>query len=93
MEPQSYFYFRDYARYDLAMLRFAQRGDAKIAENFYVKSDGTRCYYFEEEEIKLLLQEAGWEVQKAQTDFRMVKNRAKGLEMKRVWVQAVCYKC
>lgn len=46
MDPQSYFYFRDYAKYDLAMLRFAQRKDAKISENFYVKSDGTRCYYF-----------------------------------------------
>ena len=36
--------FRDYGLYDYAMLRFG-RGQ-KIEENFYVRQDGTRAYYF-----------------------------------------------
>ena len=38
--------FRDYALYDHAMLRFS-RGH-KISENFYMRQDGTRVYYFSE---------------------------------------------
>jgi len=36
--------FRDYGIYDHAMLRFS-RGH-KLAEQFYVRQDGTRAYYF-----------------------------------------------
>ncbi|KAI0231701.1 tRNA N(3)-methylcytidine methyltransferase METTL6 [Lamellibrachia satsuma] len=36
--------FRDYGMYDHAMLRFS-RGH-KLAEQFYVRQDGTRAYYF-----------------------------------------------
>ena len=38
--------FRDYGLYDHAMLRFS-RGH-KLAEQFYVRQDGTRAYYFTE---------------------------------------------
>ena len=38
--------FRDYGLYDHAMLRFG-RGH-KIADNFYVRQDGTRAFYFSE---------------------------------------------
>lgn len=64
MEPNSYFYFRDYGRYDLAMIRFAKRKDAKLGDNFYLKSDGTRCYYFDEDELKELLESVGWSIEK-----------------------------
>lgn len=37
---------RDYGLYDHAMLRFAP--GHKISENFYVRQDGTRAYYFSE---------------------------------------------
>ena len=38
--------FRDYGLYDHAMLRFG-RGH-KLSDNFYVRQDGTRAYYFSE---------------------------------------------
>jgi len=38
--------FRDYAEGDMAQARFESEGVSKIAENFHVRGDGTRAYYF-----------------------------------------------
>ena len=39
--------FRDYAEGDLAHGRLGDAGkQQKLAPNFYVRGDGTRCFYF-----------------------------------------------
>ena len=55
MKPGGVLLFRDYGLYDHAMLRFG-RGH-KIADNFYVRQDGTRAYYFSEGNVHLCVQE------------------------------------
>ena len=40
---------RDYGLYDHAMLRFAP--GHKLTDNFYVRQDGTRAYYFSQGKI------------------------------------------
>lgn len=44
LKPGGYFLIRDYAKGDMAELRF-DSGRKKISDNFFVRKDGTRAYY------------------------------------------------
>lgn len=61
MKPGSIIYFRDYGKYDFAQINFSRKKGRKLKDNFYVKHDGTRCYYASEEEISQLFKNAGFE--------------------------------
>ncbi len=39
-------FFRDYGKYDFAELKFAEKEHSKLKDNFYVRNDFTRAYYF-----------------------------------------------
>ena len=52
MKPGSFFYFRDYGRYDFGQLNMSNKKNRKLAENFYVKHDGVCVYYFDQTELE-----------------------------------------
>ncbi|KAK7290964.1 hypothetical protein RIF29_05781 [Crotalaria pallida] len=88
VKPNGYVLFRDYATGDLAQERFSGK-DQKISDNFYVRGDGTRAYYFSNEFLTSLFKENGFDVHKLDVCCKQVENRSRELIMNRRWVQAV----
>eukprot|EP00118_Oscarella_pearsei_P010401 m.63723 g.63723 ORF g.63723 m.63723 type:complete len:275 (+) comp35187_c0_seq1:74-898(+) len=78
--------FRDYGLYDHAMLRF-DRGK-KLEENFYVRQDGTRVYYFSKEKLVELGELTGYDVVCCEYVHRETVNKKENLRVPRVFVQA-----
>jgi len=87
LKPNGCILFRDYAVGDLAQERFSGK-DQRISENFYVRGDGTRAFYFSNEFLETLFSEQGFEVEELDVCCKQVENRSRELVMNRRWVQA-----
>ncbi|XP_049888001.1 tRNA N(3)-methylcytidine methyltransferase METTL6 [Pectinophora gossypiella] len=85
LRPGGVLLFRDYGRYDMAQLRF--KPGHKIADNFYMRQDGTRSYYFTEEELANLFMETGFEIMSNTYVQRRTVNFKEGIDVPRIFVQ------
>ncbi|KAI4890695.1 hypothetical protein NFI96_033757, partial [Prochilodus magdalenae] len=59
LKPGGIVLFRDYGLYDHAMLRF--KSGSKLGENFYVRQDGTRSFFFSREYLGNLFHQVGFQ--------------------------------
>lgn len=99
LKPGGSVLFRDYGRGDLAQVRF--KAGRWMEENFYVRGDGTRVYFFEKEELERIwggdAGEGGgdeptktsprFNILDLDVDRRMIVNRQKKIKMYRCWIQ------
>lgn len=102
LKPGGTLVFRDYGRYDEAQIKLGTSRNKRLSDNFYVKHDGTRCYYFTTEDVQRLFGKcdekeeggssnelgAGLEVLELKYVQRVYKNRSDDATRKRIWVQA-----
>ncbi|KAH3835358.1 tRNA N(3)-methylcytidine methyltransferase METTL6-like [Dreissena polymorpha] len=86
LKPDGCLLLRDYGLYDYAMLRFTP--GHKLAENFYVRQDGTKAFYFTIEKLTSLASEAGFSVNTCEYVHRKTVNKKEGLCVPRIFVQA-----
>ncbi|XP_020223099.1 methyltransferase-like protein 6 [Cajanus cajan] len=84
LKPGGMVFFRDYGLYDMTMLRFEP--DKRVGFREYMRSDGTRSYFFCLDTVRSLFLGAGFT--ELELDYCCVKsvNRQKGKCMRRVWV-------
>ena len=80
-------YFRDYARYDMAQLRFAQRKKNKVGDNLYMRKDKTLSYFFDKNEIEQLFIKYGFSIVNSNLICRLIENRKENKKMHRLWLQ------
>ncbi|KAL0984846.1 hypothetical protein UPYG_G00149090 [Umbra pygmaea] len=86
LKPGGIILFRDYGLYDHAMMRF--KAGNKLGENFYVRQDGTRAYFFSKECLADLFNGAGFENVTNDYVLRETVNKKEGLCVTRVFLQS-----
>ncbi|KAG7336267.1 hypothetical protein KOW79_000960 [Hemibagrus wyckioides] len=82
LKPGGIVLFRDYGLNDHAMLRF--KSGSKLGENFYVRQDGTRSFFFSREYLANLFQRAGFHTLVNEYVLRETVNKKEGLCVPRI---------
>ncbi|XP_075678476.1 tRNA N(3)-cytidine methyltransferase METTL6 [Dermatophagoides pteronyssinus] len=77
--------FRDYGLYDYSMIRYSN--GHKLSENFYVRQDGTRTYYFSIDVMRKLAAESNLEIIQLDYVQRETRNIKENLCVPRIFLQ------
>jgi tRNAThr (cytosine32-N3)-methyltransferase len=94
LKPGGVVLFRDYGRGDLAQVRF--KAGRWMDDNFYVRGDGTRVYFFEKDELAKIWDGSSSQLDDVQHHFdildldvdrRLIVNRQRRIKMYRCWIQ------
>uniref|UniRef100_A0A5S6QPS8 Methyltransf_12 domain-containing protein n=1 Tax=Trichuris muris TaxID=70415 RepID=A0A5S6QPS8_TRIMR len=81
-------FIRDYARDDYAQKRFGAH--QKLAENFYVRQDGTRSYFFTKEGLSKAFVNNGFREASVTYIHKETVNRKDNVSVPRLFIQASC---
>ncbi|CAI9091450.1 OLC1v1026492C3 [Oldenlandia corymbosa var. corymbosa] len=84
LKPGGILLFRDYGLYDMTMLRFYP--EQRVGYREYMRSDGTRSYFFSLEFTRDLFSSAGFTELELEYCCVRSTNRRNGKIMRRVWV-------
>lgn len=93
LKPGGLVCFRDYGRGDLAQVRF--RKGRYLDENFYIRGDGTRVYFFDPDELSGIWSSTdapgdgapSFDIENLGVDRRLLVNRSSKVKMYRCWLQ------
>lgn len=88
LKPNGKLYFKDFAFLDMVQLRY--QPDKILSRNFYVRSDGTLTYFFEEEYFRSI--KGKFKIIDIKIDKRLLVNRKRKLDMYRVFLQVILQK-
>eukprot|EP00957_Ditylum_brightwellii_P209942 15364393-Ditylum_brightwellii.AAC.2 len=90
LKPGGTLILRDYGRFDEAQLKLGSSKGKRLSENFYVKHDSTRVYYFDLDDLERLFGSSGAGLVSIEKKYiqRVYKSRSDNTERRRVWVQA-----
>lgn len=86
LKPGGLVLFRDYAIYDKAMLRFSE--NSKISDQFYVRQDGTRAYFFTKKQLTQLFEQCNFHCQSIDYVRLETVNNATKDKYSRIFLQA-----
>ena len=78
--------FRDYGEYDMAMIRF--KPGSKISDRLYTRQDGTRSYFFTDQELAELGVQAGFQPYSGGVVERRTVNVKEGVDVPRHFIQS-----